>query len=203
MFVLSFPFLFLLITKANHFFFFFLTKVEKRLTETLISTTMTKAVFESIFAPSISSGLTAFFPLLFFSWRSDLLIFFFLCFLVFVESGEAIILKVKRKLLSMEFSDTFIIFDLLEHLNKKLEQFEALTVYAGVPANEIVELISSFKHLATDSFHIFLDELKSTKQTQLPVDGTVHELTSNVSSLFLFFFFFFFLVIIPFPFVRP
>jgi len=145
--------------KGSHPYIFYMTSLlvmlqaEKKFNVELVSQSLTKTTFENTFLPSID---------------------------MFIEAGEAIVLKAKRKLVNNDFSDMFIIFDLLENLNSKFDEFELLTVFAGIPANEVVDLISSFKNLALTSFTSFLEDVqKSTKQSMLPQDGTVHELTSN------------------------
>lgn len=50
----------------------------------------------------------------------------------------------------------------------------------GKRNESVAEMVGKLKQVCQKSFNDFVDEVKTDSLKMLPVDGTVHELTSNV-----------------------
>lgn len=97
----------------------------------------------------------------------------------FLTAGRAINAQIKRS----SYQEIFIVFDILE----RYETVCFSTLDKIMPRKEmdtILELITSFRGTALRSFYEYLEDVKGRKDAAAPNlsnDGTVHELTSNVS----------------------
>ncbi|KAG9284089.1 hypothetical protein G9A89_022863 [Geosiphon pyriformis] len=93
----------------------------------------------------------------------------------FVETGKSLNTRVKRSIQT----DVFLAFDMLEGLNKNSQAFDEFFRFAGNKDTGYGELMHSLRNVAMRSFPEFLEDIKAhpSKNSALPNDGTVHELT--------------------------
>ncbi|KAI9333874.1 Cullin repeat-like-containing domain protein [Obelidium mucronatum] len=111
----------------------------------------------------------------------------------FTETGESIIARVKRNLAKKEYIDLFMLIDVSSNLAEYLKQYDAIVAFSGNKGAEMAELVSNSKIIILSFFREFCDEIKhqepvttttalkaatSPQTHNLPVDGTVHELSS-------------------------
>ncbi|CAG8675218.1 14509_t:CDS:10 [Funneliformis caledonium] len=95
----------------------------------------------------------------------------------YIETGRTLNNRVKKNMQT----DVFLAFDMMESLNKNSGSFEEVFRLAGKKDSSYGDLLHSLRAAALRSFPEFIDEIKNhrTKTTNLPNDGTVHELTST------------------------
>ncbi|CAG8728685.1 5635_t:CDS:2, partial [Racocetra persica] len=93
----------------------------------------------------------------------------------FVEIGKALNIRVKKNMQT----DIYLVLDMMETLNLNMSNFEEIFKLASKKDPAFGDLLHSLRAVAIRSFPEFLDEIKGhpTKQSGLPNDGTVHELT--------------------------
>lgn len=73
----------------------------------------------------------------------------------------------------------------MDCMKQLLREFESVVSYAGPKGHELIDLLTSSKSTLSLFFREFYDEISkadSSKQQVLSADGTVHEVTSNVSA---------------------
>lgn len=97
----------------------------------------------------------------------------------FLTAGRAINAQIKRS----SYQEIFIILDILEKY--ETESFPILDkIMPRKEMDTILELITAFRGTALRSIYEFMEDVKGRKDAATPnlsSDGTVHELTSNVS----------------------
>ncbi len=100
-----------------------------------------------------------------------------------IETGEAII-KVKKN--TEKGFGVFALLDIWNALTSSQETIKQVIKCENAPKyeEELGELINGFSFAAKKSFEEFEDYVKNDTIKQIPPDGTVHELTSNVCVFF-------------------
>ncbi|KAF9580543.1 exocyst complex component exo70, partial [Lunasporangiospora selenospora] len=98
-----------------------------------------------------------------------------------VEAGRSIVKRVKKSYMS----EVGILFDIVESLETSMGTFESVYGLARrQKENDAFELLKSFKAGAMRTFIDFLNELRNqnnVKYQAMPPDGSVHQLTSDVT----------------------
>ncbi|KAF9195031.1 exocyst complex component exo70 [Haplosporangium sp. Z 767] len=96
-----------------------------------------------------------------------------------VETGRAITRRVRKTYTS----EVGILFDVIESLESSMNTFESVFGLARrQKENDALELLKSFKAAAMRTFIDFISELRNQnnpKYQAMPLDGTVHQLTSD------------------------
>jgi hypothetical protein len=79
----------------------------------------------------------------------------------FKNTADGIIQRAKRNSGKHDFNDVFVLFDLLEGLNKKLPEFEhVMSVLGKERGNDVADVVASFTSTASKSFSEFLEDIK-------------------------------------------
>ncbi|KAF9927380.1 exocyst complex component exo70 [Linnemannia zychae] len=98
---------------------------------------------------------------------------------IWVETGRTITRRVRKTYTS----EVGILFDVIETLDSNMNTFESVFGLARrQKENDAVELAKTFKAAAIKTFIDFLSELRNhnnPKYQAMPLDGTVHQLTSD------------------------
>ncbi|ORY39008.1 hypothetical protein BCR33DRAFT_700153 [Rhizoclosmatium globosum] len=101
---------------------------------------------------------------------------------VFTETGESIISRVKRSIQKREYIDLYMLIDVCANLSEYLKQYDTIVAFSGNKGAEITELVSNSRVIILFFFRDFCEEIKQLEppnsKAQLPVDGTVHEISS-------------------------
>ncbi|KAG0256246.1 exocyst complex component exo70 [Actinomortierella ambigua] len=96
-----------------------------------------------------------------------------------VESGRSLITRIRKSYIT----EVGILFDAIDVLEGNMETFNSVFGLARRQKdNDAKELLKSFKAGAMRSFIDFINDLKSNnsaKYQAMPLDGTVHQLTSD------------------------
>ncbi|KAF8937866.1 Cullin repeat-like-containing domain protein [Dissophora ornata] len=96
-----------------------------------------------------------------------------------VETGKTI----TRRILKTYTSEVGILFDVIESLESSMNTFESVFGLARRQKdNDAMELLKTFKATAMRTFFDFISEVRNqnnTKYQAMPLDGTVHQLTSD------------------------
>ncbi|KAK9888206.1 hypothetical protein WA026_000474 [Henosepilachna vigintioctopunctata] len=98
-----------------------------------------------------------------------------------VQDGESIVLRAKKCIGKHDFGTVLVIFPILKQLRSLRPDFERTVNDCDLNVKAKFDSILSMLHsTGSKSLDDFIESLKSDSVTQLPSDGTVHELTSNV-----------------------
>jgi hypothetical protein len=104
----------------------------------------------------------------------------------YAECSEALLNRVKKSMAQHDFTAIFILFDVLETFLAFMGTDESSSAgwqeamrHAGKRSNDLNRIVHDFASLALKSFGEFLDDVRTSKVSSLPDDGTVHELSSN------------------------
>ncbi|XP_044759450.1 exocyst complex component 7 [Coccinella septempunctata] len=131
-----------------------LMQVEKDLMKQIIPTTHQPSVFELIVKDAMDT---------------------------IVQDGESFVQRAKKCIGKHEFGTVLVIFPLLKQLRSLKPDFEKTVNDCDLNFKPKFNSILSMLHsTGSKSLDDFIESLKSDSVTQLPSDGTVHELTSNV-----------------------
>eukprot|EP00026_Physarum_polycephalum_P001000 Phypoly_transcript_01001.p1 GENE.Phypoly_transcript_01001~~Phypoly_transcript_01001.p1 ORF type:complete len:708 (-),score=122.75 Phypoly_transcript_01001:98-2221(-) len=96
-----------------------------------------------------------------------------------LEETTDTVIKVKRN--TETLFGIFVLFDIWGNFNAMLPEFEhVIKVRNGKHNESTAEMVGKLKQVCQKSFVDFEEEVKKDNLKMLPVDGTVHELTSNV-----------------------
>ncbi|KAJ3200517.1 Exocyst complex component 7 [Entophlyctis luteolus] len=97
-----------------------------------------------------------------------------------VETAEIIISRVKRSIQKKEFNDLYMLIDVCSNMNDLLKQYDGIIAFSGNKGAELTEIVSNSKTIILNFFREFIAELKQPEPPKpvLPIDGTVHEITS-------------------------
>uniref|UniRef100_A0AAQ6ARK1 Exocyst complex component 7 n=1 Tax=Amphiprion ocellaris TaxID=80972 RepID=A0AAQ6ARK1_AMPOC len=98
--------------------------------------------------------------------------------------GDNIVSAARRAIMRHDYSAVLTIFPILRHLKMNKSEFDAtLQGTAASTKNKLPTLITSMETIGAKALEEFADSIKNDpdKEYNMPKDGTVHELTSNVS----------------------
>ncbi|XP_030762961.1 exocyst complex component 7 isoform X2 [Sitophilus oryzae] len=98
-----------------------------------------------------------------------------------VQDGENIVMRAKKCIQRHDFGTVLVIFPIFKQLRSLKPDFERTVEQCDLNVKQkfdsILQMLQSTGAKALDDF---IESLRSDSVTQLPPDGTVHELTSNV-----------------------
>uniref|UniRef100_A0A8C1IKN3 Exocyst complex component 7 n=1 Tax=Cyprinus carpio TaxID=7962 RepID=A0A8C1IKN3_CYPCA len=100
--------------------------------------------------------------------------------------GDNIVSAARRAIMRHDYSAVLTIFPILRHLKQTKPDFDTtLQGTAASTKNKLPALITSMESIGAKALEEFADSIKNDpdKEYNMPKDGTVHELTSNVRSL--------------------
>uniref|UniRef100_A0A8D3AHJ7 Exocyst complex component 7 n=1 Tax=Scophthalmus maximus TaxID=52904 RepID=A0A8D3AHJ7_SCOMX len=98
--------------------------------------------------------------------------------------GDNIVSAARRAIMRHDYSAVLTIFPILRHLKMNKSEFDStLQGTAASTKNKLPTLITSMETIGAKALEEFADSIKNDpdKEYNMPKDGTVHELTSNVS----------------------
>uniref|UniRef100_A0A8C2WKI8 Exocyst complex component 7 n=1 Tax=Cyclopterus lumpus TaxID=8103 RepID=A0A8C2WKI8_CYCLU len=101
--------------------------------------------------------------------------------------GDNIVSAARRAIMRHDYSAVLTIFPILRHLKMNKSEFDAtLQGTAASTKNKLPTLITSMETIGAKALEEFADSIKNDpdKEYNMPKDGTVHELTSNVNAHF-------------------
>ncbi|GJQ81880.1 hypothetical protein Trydic_g9905 [Trypoxylus dichotomus] len=98
-----------------------------------------------------------------------------------VQDGENIAARAKRCISRHDFGSVLVVFPILKQLMVLKPDFER-TVEECDPyvRSKFESILTTLQSTGVKALEDFIESLRSDSVTQLPPDGTVHELTSNV-----------------------
>uniref|UniRef100_A0A8P4FXL1 Exocyst complex component 7 n=1 Tax=Dicentrarchus labrax TaxID=13489 RepID=A0A8P4FXL1_DICLA len=105
--------------------------------------------------------------------------------------GDNIVSAARRAIMRHDYSAVLTIFPILRHLKINKSDFDTtLQGTAASTKNKLPTLITSMETIGAKALEEFADSIKNDpdKEYNMPKDGTVHELTSNVINLKLLYF---------------
>lgn len=98
-----------------------------------------------------------------------------------VQDGENIVSRAKKCIARHDFTTVLVIFPIFKQLRSLKPDFEKTVEQYAVNVKykfeQILEMLHSTGYKALEDF---IESIRSDSITQLPTDGTVHEMTSNV-----------------------
>ncbi|XP_067005979.1 exocyst complex component 7 isoform X2 [Anabrus simplex] len=98
-----------------------------------------------------------------------------------VQDGENIAARAKRCINRHDFAAVLVVFPILKHLQTMRPEFDRIVKGCSEHVTSKFSSIHSTLHAtAAKALDDFMDSIRSDPSTQLPKDGTVHELTSNM-----------------------
>ncbi|KAL3274667.1 hypothetical protein HHI36_016047 [Cryptolaemus montrouzieri] len=98
-----------------------------------------------------------------------------------VQDGESIVQRAKKCIGKHDFGTVLVIFPILKQLRSLRPEFEKTVYDCDLNVKAKFDSILSMLHsTGSKCLEDFIESLKSDSVTQLPSDGTVHELTCNV-----------------------
>uniref|UniRef100_A0A8C7V5A1 Exocyst complex component 7 n=1 Tax=Oncorhynchus mykiss TaxID=8022 RepID=A0A8C7V5A1_ONCMY len=98
--------------------------------------------------------------------------------------GDNIVAAARRAIMRHDYSAVLTIFPILRHLKQTKPDFDStLQGTAASTKNKLPTLITSMETIGAKALEEFADSIKNDpdKEYNMPKDGTVHELTSNVN----------------------
>ncbi|KAJ9587571.1 hypothetical protein L9F63_019002 [Diploptera punctata] len=98
-----------------------------------------------------------------------------------VQDGENIAARAKRCINRHDFAAVLVVFPILKHLLTMRPEFERTV--EGCDYNvrsKFASILNTLHGTGAKALEDFIESVRSDPSTQLPKDGTVHELTSNV-----------------------
>ncbi|KAK7805287.1 hypothetical protein U0070_027126 [Myodes glareolus] len=99
--------------------------------------------------------------------------------------GENIVSAARKAIIRHDFSTVLTVFPILRHLKQTKPEFDqVLQGTAASTKNKLPGLITSMETIGAKALEDFADNIKNDpdKEYNMPKDGTVHELTSNVGA---------------------
>uniref|UniRef100_A0A4W4F7A6 Exocyst complex component 7 n=1 Tax=Electrophorus electricus TaxID=8005 RepID=A0A4W4F7A6_ELEEL len=99
--------------------------------------------------------------------------------------GDNIVTSARKAIMRHDYSAVLTIFPILRHLKQTKPDFDStLQGTAASTKNKLPGLITSMETTGAKALEEFADSIKNDpdKEYNMPKDGTVHELTSNVSA---------------------
>lgn len=99
----------------------------------------------------------------------------------YVAAGKQLNAIAKR----LNYTETAFVFDIIEKYDRECSTYLENLVQL-VPLTDVQDMISTFKLTVLRNFYEFMEDIRGRKevnpQMNLSSDGTVHEMTSNVST---------------------
>ncbi|KAJ3330165.1 Exocyst complex component 7 [Blyttiomyces sp. JEL0837] len=96
-----------------------------------------------------------------------------------IEVGDAIVARVKRGVQKKEYTELYMLIDIVANLSASVKEYEGIIAYSGAKGTEITELIAHAKTTIMFFFKDFSNDIKEENpKASLPTDGTVHEIAS-------------------------
>ncbi|XP_057665546.1 exocyst complex component 7 isoform X1 [Diorhabda carinulata] len=98
-----------------------------------------------------------------------------------VQDGENIVSRAKKCIARHDFATVLVIFPILKQLRNLKPDFERTVEDYDLNVKQKFDQILQMLHsTGSKALEDFVDSIRSDSVTQLPSDGTVHEMTSNV-----------------------
>nr|XP_023016939.1 exocyst complex component 7 [Leptinotarsa decemlineata] len=98
-----------------------------------------------------------------------------------VQDGENIISRAKKCIARHDFATVLVIFPIFKQLRNLKPEFERTVEDYDLNVKQKFDQIIQMLHTTgSKALEDFIDSIRSDSVTQLPSDGTVHEMTSNV-----------------------
>jgi exocyst complex protein 7 len=98
-----------------------------------------------------------------------------------VQDGENIVSRAKKCISRHDFGTVLVVFPILKQLRSLKPEFERTVEECDLNVKSKFDSILGMLHsTGSKALEDFIESLRSDSVTQLPSDGTVHELTSNV-----------------------
>ncbi|KAJ8976621.1 hypothetical protein NQ317_017451 [Molorchus minor] len=98
-----------------------------------------------------------------------------------VQDGENIVFKAKKCIAKHDFTTVLVIFPIFKQLRSLKPEFERTVEQYGLNVKQKFDQILQMLHsTGSKALEDFIESIRSDSVTQLPSDGTVHEMTSNV-----------------------
>ncbi|KAJ3644435.1 hypothetical protein Zmor_022168 [Zophobas morio] len=98
-----------------------------------------------------------------------------------VQDGENIVSRAKKCISRHDFGTVLVVFPILKQLRALKPEFERTVEECDLNVKAKFDAILGMLHsTGSKALEDFIESLRSDSVTQLPSDGTVHELTSNV-----------------------
>ncbi|XP_066246690.1 exocyst complex component 7 isoform X2 [Euwallacea similis] len=98
-----------------------------------------------------------------------------------VQEGEIIVTRAKKCIQRHEFGTVLVIFPIFKQLRSLKPDFERTIEQCDLIVKQKFEsILLMLQTTGAKALEDFIESLRSDSVTQLPPDGTVHELTSNV-----------------------
>ncbi|OXA43675.1 exocyst complex component 7 [Folsomia candida] len=96
--------------------------------------------------------------------------------------GENIASRIKKSISRQEFSAILTLFPIIKCLQTLQPSFDEIFVGSlqTAKANKLTILLKTFQTNGMRALEEFIENVRNEQASQLPKDGTVHELTSNV-----------------------
>ncbi|CAG9858150.1 unnamed protein product [Phyllotreta striolata] len=100
---------------------------------------------------------------------------------IIVQDGENIVARAKKCIQRHDFATALVIFPIFKQLRNLKPEFEKTVADYDLNVKQKFEQILQMLHsTGAKALEDFVDSIRSDSVTQLPSDGTVHEMTSNV-----------------------
>ncbi|XP_019875893.1 exocyst complex component 7 [Aethina tumida] len=98
-----------------------------------------------------------------------------------VQDGENIVAKAKKCIQRHDFGTVLVVFPIYKQMMALKPEFEkTIEQYHLHVKDKFDSILKLLQSTGTKALEDFIESLRSDSVTQLPSDGTVHELTSNV-----------------------
>ncbi|KAG5865613.1 hypothetical protein JTB14_003876 [Gonioctena quinquepunctata] len=98
-----------------------------------------------------------------------------------VQDGENIVTRAKKCIARHDFGTVLVIFPIFKQLRNLKPEFEkTVEEYDLNVKHKFDQIIQMLHSTGSKALEDFIDSIRSDSVTQLPSDGTVHEMTSNV-----------------------
>nr|CAD7596287.1 unnamed protein product [Timema genevievae] len=98
-----------------------------------------------------------------------------------VQDGENIASRAKRCINRHDFAAVLVVFPILKHLLTMKPEFERTVEGCDFYVrSKFASILNTLHGTGSKALEEFVESVRSDPSTQLPKDGTVHELTSNV-----------------------
>ncbi|CAH0564541.1 unnamed protein product [Brassicogethes aeneus] len=98
-----------------------------------------------------------------------------------VQDGENIVAKAKKCIQRHDFGTVLVVFPIFKQMTSLKPEFEKTVEQCDLHVKQKFDsILKMLQSTGVKALEDFIESLRSDSVTQLPSDGTVHELTSNV-----------------------